>query len=146
MQTRAGRDGTKYNYARACIIRQRVSINGRAWKRATIFDYVSVNGRLAVGQVRDFVVVEYTHKDVAGKRGRVRPSTLEGTFVFVRARQYNPTPQHVLDMWEAPKRPTYHLRTRSISVMDLCSFLHRAPQRDGREGRVNLIKVATAFV
>jgi hypothetical protein len=146
MQTRAGRDGSKYNYERACIIRQRVSINGRAWRRATIFDYVNHNGHLSVGQVRDFVVVEYTHKDYARKRGRVRRSTLEGKFVFVRARQYNPTPQRVLDMWEAPKRPTYRLATQSISVMDLCSFLHSAPQRDGREGRVNLIKVATAFV
>jgi hypothetical protein len=146
MQTKAGRDGSKYDYARAAFINNRICINGRMWMRATIFDFVQDDGRLGVGQVREFVVVEYTHKDIERKRGRIRASNLQGTIVFVRARQYNPTPQRDAGMWVAPAKPNYHLRTIAVAVKDLCSYLHSAPERDGQPRTVNLVKVATAFV
>jgi hypothetical protein len=144
-----GRAAGQYDYGRACIMSGRISINGRFWYRSTVFDYVHHNRAhhaLAVGQVRDFVVVEYTHKDQAAKRGRVRPSTLGGTIVFVRARQYNPTPTRMATMWLAPKNPAYRLGTEAICVQDLCAFLHVAPERNGRTTHVNLVKVATAMV
>jgi len=150
MQTREGRESRKYNYERASIIRGRVSINGRYWYRASIFDYMANNpGQrrgLQVAQIRDFVIVKYTLKDIDRMRGKVRQSTLQGEIIFVRARKYYPRPTRVANMWVAPRKPTYHLATQAISVHDLCAFLHVAPERNGDLNKVNLIKVALAFV
>jgi hypothetical protein len=101
--------------------------------------------RLEVGVIKDFVVIHYTHKDIITQRGRVRPSTLEGEIVFVRARQYHPTPIRDSNLWIAPKKPSYRLRTKAIHVLDLCAYLHIAPERSGRRNHVNLVTVAVAF-
>jgi hypothetical protein len=150
MQLRYGRDPAIYNYSRAAIVHGRISINGRFWGKWTVFDYMKRNARgpmrLCVGLVKDFVVVEYTHKDIERKRGRVRQNTLKGTLVFVRAKQYNPNPVREANMWVARAKPNYHLRTQAVCLKDLCAFLTDAPERNGRVGFVNLVKVATAFV
>ena len=142
-----GRDATKYNYGRAWIIRKRVSINGRFWFRATHFDYstTNLNSRVEVGKIRDFVVVQYTHKDYARMKGKVRAATLEGKLVFVRARQLHPTTARVSNMWVAPAKPHYRLETKVICMGDLGAFLHAAPDRNGQPGTVNFIRVALAF-
>ena len=143
-----GRDSNNYNYERARIIRGRISINGRFWYRRTLIDYKmnARTSRLEVRQIRDFVVVKYSHKDYARKQGKVRRETLEGEIIFVRARQYYPTPQRAHNMWMAPMNPTFVRQTKAINVRDLGAFLHAAPDRSGRVGYVNLVKVALAFV
>jgi hypothetical protein len=146
IQVRMGRDATKYDYGRAWIIHNRVHINGRFWYQDTLCDFSTPsNSRVEVGRIRDFVVVQYTHKDYARKKGKVRASTLQGMLVFVRARQFNPTPARVSNMWVAPKKPRYRLGKRAISLKDLGAYLHPAPDRNGEPGIVNLIKVGLAF-
>jgi hypothetical protein len=150
IQARLGRDSANYSYGRAKIIHLQISVNGRFWSKSTVFDFVVNNGpnrptRLEVGLVKDFVVVNYTHKDVDQLRGRVRPATLEGELFFVRARQYYPTPTRESNLWVAPKSPNYRLRTKAIHVLDLCAYLHIAPERSGRRDFVNLVTVAVAF-
>jgi hypothetical protein len=146
IQERMGRDATKYVYGRAWIIHNRVSINGRFWSPDTLCDYSTPsNNRVEVGRIRDFVVVEYTHKEYERKKGKVRASNLKGMLSFVRARQFHPTPARVSNMWVAPAKPRYRLQRRAISIKDLGAFLHRAPDRNGEPGIVNLIKVGSAF-
>jgi hypothetical protein len=146
-----GRVSTNYNYDRAKIISGRVSINGRFWARKGICDYMACIGadrrlRLQVGQIRDFVVIPYIHKDIENKRGRCRPATLQGVLIFARIRQYNPRPQREENMWVAQKKPAYRLATQAVPLNGLCSFLHAAAERTGRRGFVNLIQVAVAYV
>ena len=92
MQLREGRSGEDYNYGRAFLMTGKISINGRAWKRMTVFDYIAPTGQLEVGKIRDFVVVDYVHKNYTDIRGKVRLKTLKGRIVFARARKYRPTP------------------------------------------------------
>ena len=141
-----GHDASKYVYGRAWLIHTRVHINGRFWSPKTLCDYSTPdNNRVEVGRIRDFVVVEYTHKEYDRKKGTVRHSTLKGVLSFVRARQFNPTPSRVSNMWVAPANPHYRLQKRAISIKDLGAFLHRAPDRNGEPDVVNLIKVGLAF-
>ena len=146
-----GRVCANYYYGRAKFLRGRVSINGRYWARADICDYMACVGanrrlRLHVGQIRDFVVIPYTHKDIENKRGRCRHATLQGQLMFVRLRQYHPRPQRDENMWLAPKRPAYRLAAQAVPLQGLGSLLHPVAERTGRTGFVNLIQVATAFV
>ena len=150
VQARLGRESANYNYGRAKIIHLQISVNGRSWSKGTVFAYVANRGqhqpaRLEVGMIEDFVVVPYTHKDIVQKRGRLRPATLEGDIIFVRALQYYPTPTRDHNLWVAPENPSYRLRTRAVHVLDLCTYLHKAPERSGRINHVNLVTVATAF-
>jgi hypothetical protein len=147
MQALKGHDSALYDYDRAWIIRGRVSINRRFWYRASHFDYISKKdgNRLEVGKIRDSVIVKYTHKDYVRKLGKVRKATLAGEIIFLRARQYYPTPTRESNMWLAPAKPTFRLGDKAISVYDLAAFLHVAPERNGRAGFVHLIKVALAF-
>jgi len=148
-----GRNGHDYNYGRAKIIYGCVSINGRSWKRKVHCDYIAsvdADGRrlLQVGQLRDFVVVSYTHKNFEAKRGRVRQSTLQGQIMIACLREYFPQPVREDNMWVARKHPSFRPVMQAIPVHDLCSYLHRAPERTtlGRTGYVNLITVAVSFV
>jgi hypothetical protein len=148
VQQRLGRKAGMYDYGRAALLIGPVSINGRNWKRSTVFDYVQLAQRpngLAVGQIRDFVVVAYKHKDYAAKKGRVKKSNLSGNLMFVRARQYTPTPARQSHMWLAPAKPMYKLQTQAVSMVDLCAYLHVAKERNGREHLRNLVRVATAM-
>jgi hypothetical protein len=150
VQQRLGRDSTNYNYGRACVIRICISVNGRYWKRKTVFDYVehsSPNGptSIQVGAIRDFVVVTYTHKDILNLQGRCAPATLKGEIIYVRARKYNPTPIRESNLWISARLPAYHRRDKAIHVLDLGSYLHIAPERSGRPNHVNLVTVANAF-
>lgn len=101
---------------------------------------------MQVGQVRDFVVVSYTNKNIERLRGRVPQARLQGEFMFARLRQYHPTPEREANMWMAPRKPSFLLDAKAIPVRDLCSYLHQANERSGREGYVNLITVAVSFV
>jgi len=146
-----GRVSTNYYYGRAKFLRGRVSINGRFWARRDICDYMACVGadrrqRLRVGQIRDFVVVPYTHTDIDNMRGRCRPDTQQGVLMFARLRQYNPRPVRDANMWLAPERPGYKLATQVVPMSGLCSFLHPVAERTGRKDFVNLIQVAVAFV
>jgi hypothetical protein len=147
-----GRESQKYNYGRAKIISNNVSINGRTWSRGIVCDYMAYVGgsarrrSLCVGVIREFVAVSYTHKNFERMRRRLRQSTLQGTIVFARLRQYHPRPTRVDNMWVAPLRPKYRLKEAVIPIQDLCSFLHPAPEKTGRLGYVNLITVAVSFV
>jgi len=146
MQLREGRSGEDYNYGRAFLITGKISINGRAWRRMTVFDYIAPTGQLEVGKIRDFVVVDYVHKNYTDVRGRVKPKTLKGRIVFVRARKYRPTPIRESNMWLAPAQPKYQRGSQAIAIMDVCAYLHVARERNGRVGFKHLIKVAQAFV
>jgi hypothetical protein len=149
IQAGYGRDTANYNYDRAYIHHGRMSINGRFWPPNTVFDYVSrtnARQRLAVGRLRDFVVVDYTHKEILRKRGRVRANTLQGRLVFVRADQYNPIPPRSSGYWVTPRRPQYKLAVQAVSTHDLCGYLHIARERDNRRGFVMLVRVAEASV
>jgi hypothetical protein len=150
MQQRLGRDSANYNYSRACVIRICISVNGRYWKRTTVFDYVEHSGpaeptSIQVGAIREFVVVSYTHKDLLNLQGRCAPATLKGDIIYVRARKYTPTPTRENGLWVAPRLPEYHHNDVAVHVLDLCSYLHRAPERSGRHNQVNLVTVASAF-
>ena len=150
IQARLGRDSANYNYGRARVIHLQISVNGRSWSKNTVFSFMATRGqhqptRMKVGLIKDFVVIHYTHKDIVTMRGRARPDTLEGEIFFVRARQYNPTPTRDANLWVAPKNPTYRLETKAIHVLDLCAYLHIAPERSGRSAYVNLVTVAVAF-
>jgi hypothetical protein len=148
VQQRLGRKAGMYDYGRAALLFGPVSINGTNWKRFTVFDYVKHANRpqgLAVGQIRDFVVVSYKHKDYAAKKGRVKKSNLNGKLMFVRARQYTPTPARESRMWLVPAAPVYKLQTQAVSMVDLCGCLHVAKERNGREHLRNLVQVATAM-
>ena len=126
-----------------------MSINGRFWPPGTVFDYVSRRSArqgLAVGRLRDFVIVDYKHKDYINKRGKVQESTLQGRLVFVRADQYNPRPARSSGYWVAPRKPQYKLAVQAISTNDMCAYLHSAKERDNRRGFVMLVRVAEAFV
>jgi len=151
VQARLGRLAQNYNYGRAKVIYQSVNINGRSWKRKVHCDYMACIGAdrrtsLRVGQIRDFVVVSYTHKDIDRLRGRVPQATLRGQFMFARLRQYNPTPMRDANMWLAPRKPSFRLAMNAIPIKDLCSYLHVAKERSGRVDFVNLIRVAVSFV
>jgi hypothetical protein len=150
VQARLGRDAKNYNYGRAKIITGRVSINGRNWQRKLHCDYIDcavedAQKTMQVGQVRDFVVVSYTNKNIERLRGRAPQARLQGDFMFARLRQYHPTPEREENMWVAPRKPSYRV-DKAIPVQDLCSYLHRADERSGREGYVNLVTVAVSFV
>jgi hypothetical protein len=151
IQERMGRVALDYDYARAAIVTGHVSINGRFWSGTTDFDFVQRTrhdrggGTLGGGLIQDFVVVHYTHKNVANMRGRFRPSRLQGELMFVRARQYNPTPTRVGNLWVAVDNPAYRLETQVVCMHDLCGFLHTAEEQNGRPGFTNLVTVSTAF-
>ena len=139
----------KYRYGKACVINGPISINGRFWRAGNVFDFVdhsSGRDQLAVAKIVDFVLVVYKHKYMDRMRGRVKPTTLEGKFFIVRARQYKPTPSQDDNMWLAPEHPVFHVKDTPITVVDLCAFLHAASERSGRAGYVHLLKVAQAFV
>jgi hypothetical protein len=102
--------------------------------------------RLRVGQIQDFVVVSYTNKNIERMRGRSRLATLEGQIMFARMRQYAHQPERESNLWVAPGRPDWRQAMTAIPIHDLCSYLHKAPERAGRPGYVNLITVAKAFV
>ena len=151
VQARLGRVSHNYTYGRAKIIKTQVSINGRSWHRKDYCDYL-VSARadshkhLRVGQIRDFVVVPYTNKNIEGLRGRVRPATLAGEIMIARMRQYEHKPVRESNMWLAPEHPSFRQAMVAIPINDLCSYLHKAPERSGRPVYVNLIPVAKAFV
>ena len=110
---------------------------------------VGANQRLRsmqVGLVRDFVVVSYTNNNIENLRGRVPQSTLQGEIIFARLRQFNPRPVREANLWVAPEEPSFCLAMRAIPVHDLCSFLHKTPERSGRRGFVNLVTVAVSYV
>jgi hypothetical protein len=146
-----GRVAACYDYGRAIILTGRASVNGRFWAGDTVFDFVQRSrhdrgaGSLGVALIRDFVIVEYTHKEFQSKRGKIKPSRLQGKIMFVRSRQYNPTPTRVGNLWVAVEAPAYRLQTQVVCMADLCAFLHIAKEQTGRPGFVNLVTVSTAF-
>jgi hypothetical protein len=157
VQERLHRVSVNYTYGRAKIITTQISINGRTWHTKEYCDYMAStqvrrnlfgndNKRLRVGRIQDFVVVSYTHKNIESMRGRYRKGTLEGQFMFVRVRQYKQKPSRESSLWVAPKRPKYMRDLVAVPVRDLCSILHKAPERNGRVGYVNLVTVAKAYV
>ncbi len=102
--------------------------------------------QLRLGRIRDFVVVTYTNRNIEGLRKRVRRATLEGEFMFVRIQQYEHTPVREHNLWVAPANPAYRRAMTVIPIHDLCWYLHEVPERSGRRGYVNLIRVAKVFV
>jgi hypothetical protein len=102
--------------------------------------------QLQVGQILDFVVVSYTHKNIGSMRGRSPLAKLEGQIMFARTRQYAPQPERESNLWVVPLVHAWHPDVLAIPVQDLCSYLHRAQERAGRPGYANLITVAKAFV
>ena len=151
MQARLGRIAQNYDYDRVKVIKWCVSINGRSWKGKVPCDYMACVGAdhrkaVRVGEVVDFVVVSYTNKNIESLRGRVPSAKLQGQFMFVRLRQYDPTPVREANFWVAPERPLFRQTQKAIPVRDICSYLHAAKDRGGREDYVNLITVAVSFV
>jgi hypothetical protein len=155
MSALLGRPPIRYNYGRAKIIKGCISLNGRTWRRKVYCDYMDIGRfgenndrrrRLRVGQIRDFVVISYTHKNMEGLRGRVRPSTLQGEFMFARLRQFHPQPERDDNMWLVSANPSFRRVMKTVPVHELCSYLHPAPERSGRIGYMNLITVAVSFV
>jgi hypothetical protein len=132
------------------VIHGCISINGRTWKKGVHCDYMGVGAdnrrHMRVGQIADFVLVSYKHKDFERKRRRLRQSTLQGEIMFARLRQYHPQPVRDANLWVAPTHLSFRVGMYAIPIHDLCAYLHRAPERSGRVGYVNLVTVAMSFV
>ena len=147
-----GRDGTAYEYGIARLITGRISINGRGWRRGSICDYKMNGARrrnhataLAVGVIQDFVAIKYKHKNHMRMGQRYRTTTVSGTLLFARIRQYFPHPHRDRNMWVVPRSPGFKLQIVAVPVSDLFTLLHRAPEHTGQVNLVNMVPVAKAF-
>ena len=153
LQLRYDRAFQDYDYGFAYLLKGRVSINGRAWKRGSFCDYAvptaAAGGRhehVQVGQILDFVNISYKHKQHAELGARYRPSTRQGNLLFARIHQYYPRPDRDQNMWVLPRKPKFRVEVKAIPVGDLCMYLHRAPEHTGRVGVMNMVPVAKSFV